>query len=193
MTSLEAFNNIYLTNAWQYKSGPGSDPEFAKVWIDHVNYFLARKDIHSVIDVGCGDWRIGKHLNLEDKDYTGIDISSVILEETKLNAKDNIKFINADFEALEVPSVDLIIIKDVLQHLTNSSINNIVNKIMLKSKYALICDDLDQRDLRNNNKDIRPGEHRHIDLSAEPFNFNFIQLDYFGGKNVSLYIRDGVQ
>lgn len=190
MTNPEAFDNIYINNTWGFKSGAGSNPVFAKPWIDLVNYFLSRKDVKTVIDVGCGDWRIGKCLNLEGKDYTGIDISSVILEETSLNAKENIKFIHGDFETLDIHDADLILIKDVLQHLTNSSIYNIINKIMGKTKYALICDDLDRDNKSNNNADILPGLHRFIDLSQKPFNFNFIQLEYFKGKNISLYIRD---
>jgi SAM-dependent methyltransferase len=190
MTNPIAFDNVYLNDVWGYKSGPGSDPTFAKPWIDQVNYFLSRKDVKTVIDIGCGDWRIGKCLNLEGKDYTGIDISSIILKETSLNATENIKFIHGDFETLETHDADLIIIKDVLQHLTNASIYNIINKIMGKAKYALICDDLDRDNKSNNNADIMPGHHRFIDISAEPFNFNFIQLGYFKGKNISLYIRD---
>jgi hypothetical protein len=62
-----AFDKIYRTNMWGYKSGGGSDPEFAQVWIDHVNALLAKQDIKTVVDVGCGDWRIGKHLNLQGK------------------------------------------------------------------------------------------------------------------------------
>lgn len=181
------FDNIYLTDSWNGKSGPGSDPEFAKVWIYHVNNLLNKEDIHTVIDVGCGDWRLGKHLNLAGKDYTGIEVSSVILEETKLNATDHIKFVHADFETLDIPGVDLILIKDVLQHLPNKSITNIVNKIIDKARYALFCDDIDDS---NNNRDIAVGEHRFLDLSSEPFNFNFTYVDSFSGKRITLYERD---
>lgn len=186
MTNPEVFDGIYSESMWGYKSGPGSDPEFASFWIDTVNSFLAKPEIVSVIDVGCGDWRIGKHLNLDGKDYTGVDISSVILEETRLNTSDNIKFVQGDFELLEIHDADLIIIKDVLQHLTNKSVYNIVNKIMKKSKYALFCDDM----LDKNNNDIYAGEFRFLDLSAEPFNFKFKRLGDFGGKVISLYTRD---
>jgi SAM-dependent methyltransferase len=171
---------------WGYKSGGGSDPEFAQVWIDHVNALLAKEDIKTVIDVGCGDWRIGRHLNLQGKDYTGIEVSSVIFKEIKLNATENIKFINADFETLDIPEVDLILIKDVLQHLPNASVLNIVKKITNKSRYALFCDDVKEY----NNNDIRPGQHRFLDLSAAPFNFSFAYVDKLADKVISLYTKE---
>jgi len=181
------FDYIYLNNVWGYKSGPGSDPDFAKPWIDIVNSFLLKDDINTVIDVGCGDWRLGKNYNLIGKKYTGVEISSVIFKETVLNTTNNIKFINDDFETIDIHDADLIIIKDVLQHLPNSSIYNIVNKVMRKSKYALFCDDMTEV---NNKEDVYAG-YRSIDLSSDPFNFNFKILDTFGDKVIRLYTRDG--
>jgi SAM-dependent methyltransferase len=187
MNRREAFDNIYLKNVWGYKSGPGSDPDFAKRWIDVVNSFLAQEDIKTVIDIGCGDWRIAKNFNLQGKDYTGVEISTVIFNETVLNSAENIKFINDDFETLDIHDADLIIIKDVLQHLTIESINNIVNKIMNKSRYALFCDDMSD----DNNKEDVYGGYRHIDLCSEPFNFNLRRLGKFGDKVISLYVKNG--
>lgn len=183
----ERFDKVYNESHWGYKSGPGSDPDFAKPWIDVVNSFLSKDDVNTVIDVGCGDWRIGKKLNLNGINYTGIEISSVIFKETVLNSFENIKFIQGDFESMSINDVDLIIIKDVLQHLPNSSIYNIVSKIMRKSKYALFCDDMTEV---NNEEDVYAG-YRSIDLSSNPFNFNFEILGAFGDKVIRLYTRDG--
>lgn len=187
MNRSEKFNKVYTESHWGYKSGPGSDPDFAKVWIDIVNSFLEKNDVSSVIDVGCGDWRIGKRLKLDGKDYTGVDISSVILEETDSNSSENIKFIQDDFETMDIHDADLVIIKDVLQHLPNSSIYNIVNKIMRKSRYALFCDDL----LESNNIDDVYAGYRPIDLCSSPFDFDFKTVGSFGDKVIRLYIRDG--
>jgi predicted TPR repeat methyltransferase len=187
MNRREKFDKIYLENVWGYKSGPGSDPDFAKRWIDTVNYFLSQEDIKTVIDVGCGDWRIGKNLNLEGIDYTGVEVSSVIFKETVLNSADNIKFINADFQTLDIHDADLIIIKDVLQHLSNSSIYIMINKIMEKSRYALFCDDM----LEENNLEDCDGGYRGIDISESPFNFDVKVVGSFDNKVIRLYVRGG--
>jgi SAM-dependent methyltransferase len=164
----DIFNFIYSTDFWGGKSGPGSKPENAKEWIDTVNSFLLNKDIKTILDIGCGDWRIGKKINLEGKDYTGIDVSSVIIDEVSINSKDNIKFICDDIETMDFPDFDLILIKDVLQHLPNKSVISIMNKIITKSKYALICNDFEY----NDNTDIFTGSYRKLDLCKDPFNYN---------------------
>ena len=184
---LNEFDNIYLNNRWGYKSGPGSDPEQAQVWIDLVNSFLSKEDVKTILDVGCGDWRLGQKYNLEDKVYTGIDMSSVILDETMAYAADNIKFIHGDFEFLDVEPVDLIIIKDVLQHLPNSKIINIVNKIKSHARYALFCDAYIKLNNRELNTDIPMGRAIPLDLSDEPFSFDFQEIKRYNGKRIFLY------
>jgi SAM-dependent methyltransferase len=189
----EIFDNIYKQSIWGYKSGPGSAPNYAMTWITQVNKFLDKEDIKTVLDIGCGDWRVGQKLKLENKQYTGIDISSVIIDDIKHNATNNIKFINVDIEEYDIPQTDLILIKDVLQHLPNSSIINIVNKIIKSCRYAIICNDISIENIG----DIEPGGHRAINLLKEPFNFNFKEVDRWpvvkspGVKVISLYSRDG--
>jgi hypothetical protein len=80
---------------------------------------------------------------------------------------------------------DLIIIKDVLQHLPNDSIVKILNKIEKCCRIALICDDLGE-----SNIDIVPGGYRRLNLSAAPFNRNYeVTLD-FQGKRVLKFDAD---
>jgi SAM-dependent methyltransferase len=187
------FDIIYLENRWGYKSGPGSEPEQAKVWIDIVNSFLKQEDIKTIIDVGCGDWRLGQNYNLEDKVYTGIDISSVILDETMAHATDNVKFIHGDFDSLEIEPVDLIIIKDVLQHLPNSKIVSIIDKIKTNARYALFCDMYIKVNDRELNSDIPMGRARPIDLSEKPFSFDFEKIERYNGKQISLYRNESFE
>jgi len=181
------FNNIYKTDFWSGKSGPGSDPNNAKVWIDTVNLFIEKQDIYSILDLGCGDWRLGKILNITNKKYIGVDVSTIIIEEIKHNAKENIVFIADDMETMIFPKVDLIIIKDVLQHLSNNSVKLIMSKIMNSCNYALICNDIGE----NENIDILPGEHRNLDLSKAPFNYELETLTIFNAgyhkKSIVVY------
>jgi SAM-dependent methyltransferase len=181
------FDTIYENNRWGYKSGPGSDPDQAKVWIDMVNSFLEKEDVKTIMDIGCGDWRLGQKYKLDNKTYTGIDISSVILYETMAYSTDNVRFIHGDFEFLDVEPVDLIIIKDVLQHLPNSKVINIVNKIKNHARYALFCDMYIKVNDRELNSDIPMGRARPIDLSEDPFFFDFEKIDRYNGKQISLY------
>lgn len=184
------FNNIYSNSLWGFKSGNGSDPENAKEWISNVNFFIKENNIKSILDLGCGDWRISSQLNLKNINYIGIDASSNIIEEIKVNETENIKFICGDIEKIDYPNVDLILIKDVLQHLPNISIQNIVNKAIKSAKYVIACNDI----AIENNRDISAGDYRTIDLNKDPFLFNFKNMFQFKSlevlKNVVFFSKE---
>lgn len=190
----DIFNFIYLTNFWTQKSGPGSDPKNAQQWIETVNSFLSREDITTVLDIGCGDFRIGKALNLDGKVYTGVDVSSVIIEEVVQYSASNIKFVCDDVETMDFPETDLILIKDVLMHLPYKSINAIMDKTMKKAKYALICNDFKEEEA---NIDISAGQWRNLDLLKNPFNYELKTVCIFRSENhnkiISLYTNPTVE
>lgn len=174
MDNKQIFNDIYKNQSWGFDSGPGSDPENAKEWINLVNSFIIKNNIKSILDLGCGDWRLGKELNLDSVDYVGVDVSSIIIEKIKHNEKENIKFINHDIESFDFLDVDLILIKDVLQHLKLESVKNIVDKIVAHGKYALICNDFNKDNAYSDksNYQINSGDYVYLDLTADPFNYN---------------------
>lgn len=83
-----------------------------------------------------------------------------------------------DLESWECERIwDLIIIKDVLQYLPNTSVINILNKIENHCKIALICNDW-----RESNIDIVPGGYRRINLKVAPFNREYNIIMDFRGK-----------
>lgn len=188
MTTQKAFDDIYTQSTWGYKSGPGSDPANAQTWIDTVNTLLTREDIVKVFDIGCGDWRLGEQYNLDGKFYIGMDVSAFIVNDIQQHAKDNVSFIQGDAEVVEFPESDLILIKDVLQHLSLASIKIIMDKILTSCKYALICNDIG-----DSNTDIANGGYRRINLEVEPFDYKLEHLvSYEVGsplKQISLYTR----
>jgi hypothetical protein len=177
------FNQIYALSEWGFRSGPGSDPEFARPFIDKINDYLDRDDISSILDIGCGDFRIGQNYKIGSKSYTGLDVSSLIIEENRRFENASINFMHGDFETLQCDrSWDLIIIKDVLQHLPNTSVINVLNKIERYCKIAIICNDLSE-----SNFDIVPGGYRKLNLGAAPFNRNYEVIMDFQGKRVLEY------
>lgn len=186
----DIFDQIYLNSTWGYKSGPGSDPDSSETWIDSVNNFIAKDDVSSVLDLGCGDWRLGSKYNLQGKDYIGVDVSSIIINEIKANESDNIKFIDADICTMDIPYADLVLIKDVLQHLPNKDIAIILDQVIKKSKYALICNDFSD----DYNLDILPGGGRTLNLSESPFNYNFTTVNswHIGECYKVIYLHDSV-
>ena len=182
----KVFDEIYQKSIWGFQSGPGSNPEAAKPWIDFVNNFLESNSINSILDIGCGDWRLGEHYNLEGKSYTGIDVSAEALKIARSRSKKNTMFLQNDAVIMDWQPVDLVLIKDVLQHLPNSSIRDVMANIFLNAKYAIICNDY-----WPDNRDIELGGYRGLNLKESPFNLSLMDIRYYGSekKLISLFSK----
>lgn len=171
----QIFTNIYEKDLWSNGSGPGSDPEVTKDYRDVLVKIIKNKNIKTVLDYGCGDWQFSKLIdwnNLVDN-YTGVDIVKHIIKNNIDNyASDKIKFecITSDWQ---FKNVDLIICKDVFQHLPNDIIKDLIIKMSKHSKYLLFTNDY--YDASSNfaiNTDINIGEWRLLDLRLSPWNLS---------------------
>ena len=92
-----------------------------------------------MVEVGYGDLHITRKLNLDNiKEYTCIDIATQVIEYGK---KQNINVIQGDASNDLLPIADLLIIKDVLQHWPNDSVNNFIGQFS-RFKEVIIINDL---------------------------------------------------
>jgi len=164
------FNKIYSSNRWIFGSGTGSIAINNQKYIRFLQNFLdAHPDITSVLDVGCGDWQIGRKIDWTNRKYIGVDVSDHALTETKKKFEaGHIKFHIMDAANDELPGTDLIIIKDVLEHLSFDTIQRILDKTH-QYKYILIQNDIGI--LNTANTDIENGGYRKLDVTKNPFRF----------------------
>jgi SAM-dependent methyltransferase len=187
----DTFNEIYRTSHWGQGSGSGSLPENAQEWIHNVNQLIRERKITSIIDVGCGDFQLGQQYNLAGINYLGVDVSDLIISKNSVYENSKIKFRSINAELFEFPKTDLILIKDVFQHLPNASIVRIMEKIVESAPYILICNDIINLDEPNN--DIEVGGWRGLDLLKDPFNFDLQSVcQYESGleiKQIYLFSR----
>ena len=160
----DAFGEIYRNNIWGFGSGFGSTVEATKEYVTILNSVLEQFDIEKVLDVGCGDWQFSKTIDWSGVDYTGVDtVQSVIDSNKRKYSKNNIHFSHLNATDSDLPGADLLIIKDVLQHLPNKDIR----KILAKTKtfrYVLITNDYTL-----NNSDCAIGDYRGLNLLVKPF------------------------
>ena len=127
--------------------------------------------IESVIDIGCGDWQFSKFLNLNDVQYIGLDvIPSLIDRNLREFGSERISFSLMPEQMADVPSGDLLIMKDVLQHLSNSTIMDFYNLVFPKFKFCLLTNSFVKLETAKN-VDIETGGFRCVDLSAPPYSF----------------------
>ena len=128
------FDKIYLNDMWGNGSGGGSLPDAAKPYINFLQKFFSKYCIHSVVDMGCGDWQFSKFIDWSGISYLGIDVvENVISKDITEYQSQNISFkcINVlENGFTEIPNSDLVIIKDVFQHLSNRNVIRMINGLL---------------------------------------------------------------
>ena len=136
MENLEIFN-------WEFhyaeggKSGDPKDYNLARDW----KYFLLdkyyRKNIDSILDIGCGDLQFWRD-NLPYK-YTGVDISQTIIERHKKKHLDQ-TFICSDASKFIDVHADVVICFDMLWHIIDDDdyINILKNIKQYSNNYIYI-------------------------------------------------------
>ena len=166
------FNRIYAEGGWgkdvtgKGTSGFGSTLEITREYRAYVEDFMKKHAVRSVIDAGCGDWSFSSAMDWGDASYLGIDIASdVITAVRKKHEKGKIKFQVGDITE-DLPAADLLISKDVLQHLSNKLVHNFIRNNLRKRKYMWV---ILTNDRGTNNSDVESGRYRAIDLAGPPF------------------------
>ena len=172
----EIFKEIYKTNFWKgdgTRSGPGSSTESTIKIRQEIPEIIKKYNIKYILDVPCGDFywfaKIIKKLQIE---YQGGDIVNEIIESNNLKyKKKNIKFKKIDITFDKIPQADLLICRDLIFHLSYSDINKLfLNLKKTNIKYILVSwHDLEKHNI--DNKNIRTGSFRFIDLFKDPFSF----------------------
>ncbi len=122
----DAFDEIYRRGHWGAKgsSGRGSSGAWADGYVEIVARMIAERGVASVADVGCGDFQIGARLAHHVSGYVGLDVSRVIVERNRRRfaALDHVVFETMDLVEGPPPPVDLVLVRQVLQHLSNAQI-----------------------------------------------------------------------
>lgn len=202
---VEVFTSIYDSGFWGVaedgdpSSGWGSFPVHAKPYMDFLVNFINTNQIHSVVDLGCGTWEFSRYIDWGNINYIGVDaVASVVELNQRKFGSGNINFIQGDILNMQLPDGELVVCKDVLQHLKNDDVILFLSKIN-KYKHCLFTNDLaisytDSVDITNHNRDnVARGENRPIDLTKPPFNVKGIKvLNYPIGDHIKqvVYIRN---
>ena len=168
MSHADVFNDIYRRNLWKVGSGTGSMPQYARSYMGYLQNFLRTNRIASVLDLGCGDWQFSRHLDWTGITYTGIDVSSVVLESTRSFARPGVSFLEMDAARDTLPAAELLLAKDVLQHWPNEDVQRFLPQLS-RFRLALITNGFPPTSQGRLNADIRAGDFRPIDLSRPPF------------------------
>ena len=169
----KTFNRIYEEGVWgrdvagKGTSGSGSSLEITRDYRAYLEEFIRTQRVRSIVDAGCGDWTFSSAIDWGGASYLGVDVASDVIEANRRKyEKRNVTFRVGDITE-ELPAADLLISKDVLQHLPDALVDKFIRNNLKKGKYKLV---LLTNDRGTGNPDIVPGGYRAIDLAAAPFN-----------------------
>jgi SAM-dependent methyltransferase len=169
LTALERkaeFESIYSNGVWGKGSGNGSSPEATKSYVQFLENFMSSNNIKSVVDAGCGDWQFSQYIDWSSIDYLGLDtVESVIMANKKFETN-QVKFRLFDLVEEEFPPADLLILKDVLQHLSTKSVSIILGKFVDFEHILIVNDSWNSPWL---NAEIMDGDYRQLDIRLPPF------------------------
>lgn len=191
-TNTELFDEIYSTRRWGVSdetsdgvsSGQGSRYENIKGYVDLVVGIVQETRSRSILDVGCGDYRVGRMIMERlgpAVSYVGVDASKAIIERnTKLAGAANVRFIQIDAVNAELPQADLILIREVLQHLCLADVSSILRQV---PKYREnIITNTEALSAKKHNMDMPSGSNSRAAFGGglwfdiEPFNYKVREL-----------------
>ena len=179
----DAMAQIYENNLWggdklEYYSGLGSHhPELVESYVETLSSFLkAFKTPLIVCDLGCGDFNIGKELVKYSKKYIAVDIVPDLIAHNKKEFRaDNLEFQVLDIANEDLHTGDCVLLRQVLQHLSNAEIKSVVEKLY-DFQFVILTEHLPEEAFVANQdiisgQGIRLKKHSGVNILASPFNF----------------------
>ena len=194
LSNAEVFEKIYEEKRWgdsdikdrKYSSGDGSrDNEIVRKYVDAVTSFLStEKGLKSGLDLGCGDFSVGVAFCDLFKDYHAMDVAKNVIKENKAFYKSkNVRFSVLDLTFGQIPQTDVILVRQVLQHLSNTEIKKFIKNVEGKFQHLIVTESLSKSMFFRPNKDTNTGpgirihEKSGVVLEKEPFNLRFSKME----------------
>ncbi len=205
----EIFTNVYQNKLWgvaspenesPFYSGPGSsDPQIVDPYVDTVKRFFSNLSTKKkAVDLGCGDFRVGSRIVDSFDSYTACDVVPELVHFNQEYWRHlPVEFRVVDLVKDEIPSGDVLILRQVLQHLSNDDISKFIQLIPRVFSYLLLTEHLPSENdfVANRDKasgtEIRLGIGSGVVLAQPPFNLKFksettlLSVPQFGGSIVT--------
>jgi SAM-dependent methyltransferase len=164
----EKFNYIYRTGRWGMRNGLGTSgsvglPENNVAYARYVSEFIRANEIDEVVEVGCGDFGASAGIDFGKAVYLGIDVSSEVIGRVRELAAvpGKVEFACCDFYEYGIPYGDLLLCKNVLQHLCNDYVSKFVEYAQ-RFEHFIVTNDVSGK--HAGTADIENGEFRHIGM-----------------------------
>jgi SAM-dependent methyltransferase len=207
---IDAFSKIYEEKIWgeEPRSGDGSRPEAALPYVKYLEGLILKNQITSILDIGHGDWEMWPKDFFTKVSYLGLDAATGLSDEMQAkHGAQNINFEHVDAVTNLPKGFDLVLCKDVVQHLPASDCIKMLTDLS-NTPFILICSDIRNQSVVgkisrfrsalapkarlkamlngnspfsnfriSHNSEISPGGWQSIDLREHPFNLGEIGLE----------------
>jgi len=188
----DIFKDTYFKQRWgkstdrNFYSGVGSYSTCSEKYVEFISDYIKNNKITSIIDLGCGDFNVGKKITEKNPfvKYTGVDIFKEIIDYNNSKfSSENISFIYVDTTSQQAPRADLLLVRQVFQHLSNNTILKIINTQFNLFKKIIVTEHYPESDLifsYNLDKPDGPGNRvsygSGVFLDKEPFNLKLKEV-----------------
>lgn len=173
----KTFSEIYEKRKWGSSpdddygsSGQGSHKDhIVNPYIEVIDRLSRTEGFEGMkfVDLGCGDFNVGKSIHRLSKKYIGVDVVEDLINRNRSkHSKENLEFICLDIVNDPLPEGDVCFLRQVLQHLSNEQIKTILQK--LKSyKWVFITEHYPSSDLLvTPNLDKRTGSGIRLQMGS---------------------------
>jgi hypothetical protein len=144
------FTAVYREAKWgaspdgDFYSGTGShDPSVVLPYVEAVTAFLqSLPKAASLVDLGCGDFNVGRQLRPHCDKYIACDVVPDLIARNRIKFQD----LDVDFRCLDItdndfPDGEIVLLRQVLQHLSNVQILNVIPKLC-RYRFLLLTEHL---------------------------------------------------
>jgi SAM-dependent methyltransferase len=137
-TTEQVFTDIYRQNKWggmpgELSSGDGSaDQAVVSAYVEMITARAASEGFAGLrfVDLGCGDFRVGRQLLPLCSSYVGVDIVEPVVRHNQQNhGNASTNFMHLDIVSSPLPEGDVCFVRQVLQHLSNAQISAVLAKL----------------------------------------------------------------
>jgi hypothetical protein len=181
----EVFTEIYEKNIWggkpgEFCSGAGtSDARLSEPYFAAIEQ-LARSEGFggkTFVDIGCGDFAVGRRLRPLCGTYIGVDIvRSLVARNMDEFGNPTTNFVHRNISTDPLPAGDVCIVRQVLQHLSNEQIAAVLRKVasyrwvLITEHYPNDNDSIVPNKDQAHGDDIRVLENSGVYICEPPFN-----------------------
>jgi len=191
-TAKSTFETVYKKNIWgkdklgNPSSGGGShDLYVITPYIKIIKETIEKLNCKIIIDLGCGDFNIGKNFYDACDHYIACDISKHIINiNRKKFIKQNLEFRELNITEDNLPKGDLAFIRQVLQHLPNSDIQKLVNYLNVYKpyKYLIVTESIHTIEDTSINRNLDSNIYYAfkgvgVEIHKKPFDLKFSSME----------------